>query len=709
MSAYTLRFTRQALILSLDELELEFSLDDGSLCALRRPGEPDITGHGARRPGIDVSLADSGWLSERSFARYLGHSIQDTPGGAELVMRVGLGPLKIYDRYRVAGSLIIRRISIENAGDDELALCGVRLALHGACVGRPERCRFEAPANVERPRLPIASLSSDGRRAHWADATAIETPAFALAPSDAPGLLALHNDVVGETLACWYVDAANPARPRVEGDGAAATLLHEIRLAERLGVEVALSVGTQFILLECAPWLAALPRIRRAMARGEEAAAQPPDWLADAAIVVTHPAHYGGYRSMINALDDLRRLGYNTICLLPVHDIAAPREHAEEWPATHPEDLYALRSFAALDATAGDIDALRAFVQAAHARNLRVLLDLPLSGCAADSPYVADHPDWFCRERGGQFIRVPIAGDVLCFDWRNADLRALAVREAVSLLERADVDGYRVLVARNLPPGWPSGSAFGGGSLGVVRCIAELHAAIHRVRPAAALLSDLAGPLLAPCRDLAIAEAAHYMFIQFAVAGLSALDMANWLRDDLALVDGHALRACYTESRHSSVSNPLADALRGSRASRLALAGMVCCGYVPLLRAGQEENDGAFIARLLLARARSVALRHGTVEPGGVRCNDPSILTILRRSNDEYVVGLLNAGPVRRQVTIELPIADLADGVYVVDDLLNVGPGPEEAGVTWKRSDLAAFSVTLAPFATRFLRPRLVP
>ena len=121
MSAYTVRFTRQALILSLEQLELEFSLEDGGMRALRRPGEADLTGHGAARPSVDVSLADTGWLTERSFARYLNHTLAETADGVELVMIIGLGPLKIYDRYRVAGSLITRRISIENAGIDEVA------------------------------------------------------------------------------------------------------------------------------------------------------------------------------------------------------------------------------------------------------------------------------------------------------------------------------------------------------------------------------------------------------------------------------------------------------------------------------------------------------------------------------------------------------------------------------------------------------------
>ncbi|GIV99339.1 alpha-amylase family glycosyl hydrolase [Roseiflexus sp.] len=711
MAVYTVRSTRHTLTVTLAELELEFSLDDGGLRALRRPDGQDVIGRGTPHAGIDVSLADTGWLTERSFARYLNHILFNIPDGVEIVVVIGLGPLKIYDRYRVIGSLIARRISLENTGEDELALCGVRLAISGACVGAPERCRFEAPANVVRPRMPIATLRSDVRQGHWSDATTLETPAFALAPADAHGVLALHNDMLGETLACWYADTSHPARPRVEGDGNSVTLLHEIRLAERLRVEVALSVGVQMLLLERAPWHEALPRIRRMMPQ-RRIDVSPPSWLADTAIFVTHPMHYGNVAGLIDALDAIRRLGCATMCLLPVHDIAAPHRHALEWSPMRPEDLYALRSFTTLDASIGGIEGLRRVVAAAHARHMRVVIDLPLSGCAADSPYVHHHPEWFCLDQTGQFIRFSGEVDTLYFDWRNADLRSLAISEALALMEQTGIDGFRVLVARDVPPGWPLGSAFSGSSsMGVTRLIEELYAAIRQHYPDAALMTDLAGPLLASSRDLLIDQAAHHMFTQLAIGRLSVPEMQHWLADALAIGDPGTLRACFTESHHSCVSNPLAEVLRGSRAARMILAGMVGCGYVPMIRAGQEHDqaDREFIAQLLNARARSIALRRGTVEPDGARCNDPAIFVMLRRHEEECVVTLLNASPMRRWVTLELPRSDVPEGDYLVSDLLDeplINGAPD---VLLQHGDLTAFPVALGPFAARFLALRSAP
>jgi hypothetical protein len=142
----------------------------------------------------------------------------------------------------------------------------------------------------------------------------------------------------------------------------------------------------------------------------------------------------------------------------------------------------------------------------------------------------------------------------------------------------------------------------------------------------------------------------------------------------------------------------------------MILAGMVGCGYVPLIRAGQEQEPGDrdSITRLLHARARSIALRRGVIDPNGVRCDDPAVFAVLRRHPEECVVTLLNVSPIRRRVTLALLLADLPDGDYLISDLLGDDPTQNSTGAL-RRDDLAALSITLAPFAYRLLALRLLP
>src|SRR4029079_18045737 len=134
---------------------LAFSRDDGGLRVLQRVGGPNVLGYGVARATIDVQLDDCGCLADRIFIRYLNHFVDQRDDAVELVIVIGVGPLKVYDRYRITGSLIARRLACENVGEDEVGLPGVRLALPWARVGALETCRFDAPGTSVRPHVPL--------------------------------------------------------------------------------------------------------------------------------------------------------------------------------------------------------------------------------------------------------------------------------------------------------------------------------------------------------------------------------------------------------------------------------------------------------------------------------------------------------------------------------------------------------------------------
>ena len=102
------------------------------------------------------------------------------------------------------------------------------------------------------------------------------------------------------------------------------------------------------------------------------------------------------------------------------------------------------------------------------------------------------------------------------------------------------------------------------------------------------------------------------MFIHMALDRVLPAELGEWLEDHARALPAGAVRACFVESHHTRLTNPLADGLRGSRISRMLLAGMVLCGFVPLIRSGQEQDERPFLERLLRARAASPALRYGT-------------------------------------------------------------------------------------------------
>ncbi len=102
----------------------------------------------------------------------------------------------------------------------------------------------------------------------------------------------------------------------------------------------------------------------------------------------------------------------------------------------------------------GGNDALKAFVDAAHARGIRILLDLINNQVHEQHEYVAAHPEWFRTEcvcgidAGCGWSERPLdclfARYLPDIDWRNAGAEAQFTADAVWWIETFGVDGFRV-------------------------------------------------------------------------------------------------------------------------------------------------------------------------------------------------------------------------------------------------------------------------
>lgn len=116
------------------------------------------------------------------------------------------------------------------------------------------------------------------------------------------------------------------------------------------------------------------------------------------------------------------------------------------------------RSVDARFGTAADVDAL---VDAAHARGIRVVMDIVLNHLHEQHPYVAEHPDWFTPEgcycgsaRCPWFSHIQVCWftDYLPdLNWDDAEMLDVQVDDALWWLRRFDLDGLRVDAVPMMP------------------------------------------------------------------------------------------------------------------------------------------------------------------------------------------------------------------------------------------------------------------
>ncbi|HEV8495634.1 MAG TPA: alpha-amylase family glycosyl hydrolase, partial [Gemmatimonadaceae bacterium] len=111
-------------------------------------------------------------------------------------------------------------------------------------------------------------------------------------------------------------------------------------------------------------------------------------WYKDAIIYQLHIKSYrdsnadgfGDFRGLIEKLAYVEQLGANTIWLLPFY------------PSPLKDDGYDIASYEEINPTYGTIEDFRAFLAAAHERNIRVITELVIN-------HTSDQHPWFQRAR----------------------------------------------------------------------------------------------------------------------------------------------------------------------------------------------------------------------------------------------------------------------------------------------------------------------
>ena len=151
--------------------------------------------------------------------------------------------------------------------------------------------------------------------------------------------------------------------------------------------------------------------------------------------------HYqgGDLLGVTQSLDSLQELGFSMIWISPFID-NSNTDYVGWWPyhGYHPIDFYKV------DEHFGTLADLKALVEAAHARNMKIIFDMPFNQTAADHPWINDgsKKNWFHADEQGEPYTIT--------DWQ--DQKQIERGELHGLpdlaQERAEVSDYLLDVSR---------------------------------------------------------------------------------------------------------------------------------------------------------------------------------------------------------------------------------------------------------------------
>lgn len=298
------------------------------------------------------------------------------------------------------------------------------------------------------------------------------------------------------------------------------------------------------------------------------AALASPAWLRDGVIYQLSVRAFGGTFDGVRArLDYLETLGVSVIWMMPVHPIGIAHRRGALG------DPYAVRDFAAIDAALGDAAALRALVDAIHARGMRVVYDWTLNRSSADHPLTLSHPDWYSRRADGTvYYAVPERGDFAGFDFSNRALRHYLIGAMRSWIERFGFDGLR----------------FDDSDITPTDFLAEIRAALAALRPDIALISQAYDELhhLDSC-DLTYEGGTREVLRRIARGQADACAFAQYWNESTYSFPRGALRMRWLEDKEQ----PRAGTVFGPGAHRAAAALLLTLDGVPHILMGQEFGE----------------------------------------------------------------------------------------------------------------------
>jgi glycosidase len=153
----------------------------------------------------------------------------------------------------------------------------------------------------------------------------------------------------------------------------------------------------------------------------------------------------GDFDGAMPSLDAALRLGFDIVYLTPIHPIGkAARKGSVGSP-------YAIADYRSVDPALGGDAGFRRFLDAAHAKGLRVIIDVVYNHTSPDSVLAREHPEFFWKGADGRPApRFAAWSDVVDLDYRHAALREYQL-ETLERWLRFGVDGFRCDVASLVP------------------------------------------------------------------------------------------------------------------------------------------------------------------------------------------------------------------------------------------------------------------
>jgi glycosidase len=368
------------------------------------------------------------------------------------------------------------------------------------------------------------------------------------------------------------------------------------------------------------------------------------DWVRDGVIYEIYPRAFsqqGDFNAITARLDELKDLGVTILWLMPIHPIGQEKKKGTIGSP------YAVRDYYGINADYGTAEDLKRLVREAHARGLKVIIDIVANHTSWDS-VLMKHPEFYKHDAQGNITYPYDWYDIAALNYGNRELRQYMTDMLKHWIREFDLDGFRCDVAGEVPTDfWENARR-----------------ELEQIKPDIVMLAEAhKAELQVSAFDLDYSWPLHTALTNVLQGRARASDLrVEWEKEVREWPRG-ALHMRFSDNHDER----RAIARFGEQGALAASAFVFTLDGVPMIYNGMEVGDTtesgapalfeklpifwafaerrkefpAFYKKIMALRRSSVALRRGTLE--WVRNSDESrVVTFRRRAGNEKVLVAIN-------------------------------------------------------------------
>lgn len=385
---------------------------------------------------------------------------------------------------------------------------------------------------------------------------------------------------------------------------------------------------------------------------------QHPAWSLQSNIYEVNLRQYsasGTFKDFEKHLPRLKKMGVHILWFMPITPIGI---EGRKMSTSDLGSYYAVRNYKAINEEFGTMNDWKKLVKKAQGMGFKVITDWVANHSAPDNPWIKNHPDFYAKDKDGNFA-VP-------FDWTDTrklnydsrELRDSMIAAMKFWVKETGIDGFRCDVTEEVPADfWKE-------------CITELKKIKNVFMLAEGEKADL---------HHAGFNATYAWSIMHVMADLYARKKTLWQFDSAVnrstfLYPDNAMRLYFTTNHDENSWNGTEFEKYGDAAKAFAVFTQTFAKSIPLIYSGQEvpnkrrlkffvkdpiEWNGfgmaPFYTTLLNLRKRNQALATDAGYKKLVTANDVAIFAYTREKNNQRVTVVLNLSNQPQSFIIKEP------------------------------------------------------